>query len=43
MRTLFITNTYLDGNSGGVYATKAYINAFAQLSETMTLVYAMKD
>lgn len=43
MKTLFITNTYLRGNSGGVYATKAYINAFAQVSESMTLIYAMKD
>lgn len=43
MKTLFITNTYLTGNSGGVYATKAYINAFAKLSEQMTVVYAMKE
>lgn len=43
MKTLFITNTYLTGNSGGVYATKAYINAFAMISESMTLVYAMKE
>lgn len=42
MKTLFITNTYLRGNSGGIYATKAYINAFALLSDSMTLVYAMK-
>lgn len=40
MKTLFITNTYLVGNSGGVYATKAYINAFAILSELITVVYA---
>lgn len=43
MKTLFITNTYLRGNSGGVYATKAYINAFAQVSDSMTLIYAMKE
>lgn len=43
MKTLFITNTYLRGNNGGVYATKAYINAFAQVSESMTLVYAMME
>ena len=43
MKTLFITNSYLRGNSGGIYATKAYINAFALLSESMTLVYAMKE
>ena len=43
MKTLFITNTYLRGNSGGVYATKAYINAFAKVSDSMTLIYAMKE
>lgn len=43
MKTLFITNTYLVGNNGGVYASKAYINAFAKLSESFTLVFAMKD
>lgn len=43
MKTLFLTNTYLAGNSGGVYATKAYINAFARISKSMTLVYSMKD
>ena len=43
MKTLFLTNTYLTGNSGGVYATKAYINAFAMLSESITLVYAMRE
>lgn len=43
MKTLFLTNTYLTGNSGGVYATKAYINAFAILSEKITVVYAIKE
>lgn len=43
MKTLFLTNTYLKGDNGGIYATRAYINAFAILSESMTLMYAMKD
>lgn len=43
MKCLFITNGYLNENSGGVYATKAYINAFASLSESLTLVYAAKE
>lgn len=43
MNTLFISNSYLKGNSGGIYATRAYINAFADVSESMTLLYPMKD
>lgn len=43
MRTLFISFSYLYGNGGGIYATKAYINAFAQLSQTLTLLYPAKD
>lgn len=43
MRTLFISFSYLNGNGGGIYATKAYINAFAQLSQPLTLLYPAKD
>ena len=43
MKVLFITNSYLSDNNGGIYATKAYINAFALLSESITVVYAKKD
>lgn len=39
MRTLFITNHFLDGNSGGSFASRAYINAFAALSSEITLLY----
>lgn len=39
MKTLFLTNSYLVGNSGGVYASRTHINLFAELSESMTLVY----
>lgn len=39
MKTLFITNTYLRGRSGVVNASKAFVNAFAALSHSLTLVY----
>lgn len=39
---LFITHHYLNGNSGGCYASRAYINAFAANSK-MTLLYPMKN
>lgn len=42
MKTLFITNTYLGGHGGGVYASRTHINLFASLSEKMTLVYPYK-
>lgn len=42
MRTLFITNTYLCGNQGVVYATKAFLNAFSQLSEHVDVLFPYK-
>lgn len=36
------TRDYLAGNGGGVYASRAYINAFAEISSHMTLVYPRK-
>lgn len=39
MRTLFITHHYLTSNGGGSFASRAYINAFAELSDEMTLLY----
>lgn len=42
MKTLFITHHYLQGNSGGCYASRAYINAFAELSEHLTLLYPIR-
>ena len=43
MRTLFITNSYLNGNGGGIYATRTHINLFSELSESMTLLYPYKS
>lgn len=42
MRTLFITFTYLKGNRGGIYASRTHINLFAELSDSMTLLYPYK-
>lgn len=39
MKTLYITNSYLKGNNGGVYCTKSRINAFISLSTSITIVY----
>lgn len=43
MRTLFVTNSYLDGNSGGIYASRTHINLFAEVSESLTLIYPIKE
>ena len=43
MRILFITHHYLTSNGGGSFASRAYINAFAALSDEMTLLYPVKD
>lgn len=43
MKTLFIASSYLAGNGGGIYASKAYINSFAEISEEMTLLYPYKE
>lgn len=42
MNILFITHHYLHASGGGCYATSAYINAFAQIADSMTLLYPMK-
>ena len=42
MKTLFISHSYLNGNGGGIYASKAYINMFAAVSTEMTLLYPYK-
>lgn len=39
MKTLLVCYIYLHEKGGGAFAAKAYINAFAHLSETATLVY----
>lgn len=43
MKLLFITHHYLSGNSGGAFASRAYINAFAEVADEMTLLYPVKD
>lgn len=39
MKILFITYNYLDGNGGGVFASRAFINAFAEIANEITLVF----
>ena len=43
MKTLFVTHHYLHGNGGGVFASRGFVNAFAELSERMTLLCPVKD
>ena len=43
MKTLFVTYHYLHGNGGGVYASRGYVNAFAELSDQLTLLCPVKD
>ena len=43
MKTLFITHHYLSGFGGGFYASRSLILAFAQLSESMTLLCPARE
>ena len=43
MKILFITHHYLSSNGGGSFASRAYINAFAEHADEMTLLYPVKD
>jgi len=43
MKILFITHHYLSSNGGGAFASRAYINAFAEAADEMTLLYPVKD
>lgn len=43
MKVLFITYHYLSGNGGGVFASRAYINAFAEIADELTLLFPMND
>jgi hypothetical protein len=43
VRTLFVTHHYLHGNGGGVFASRGFVNAFAKLSERLTLLCPVKD
>ena len=39
MKVLMVSHTYLDEDSGGVYASRAYANMFAGIADEMSLVY----
>ena len=43
MNILFITHHYLSSNGGGSFASRAYINAFAEIADEMTLLYPIKE
>lgn len=43
MRILYITHHYLSDNGGGTFASRAYINAFAEIADEMTLLYPVKE
>ena len=43
MNVLFVTHHYLHGNGGGVFASRAYINAFAEIADHVTLLYPYKE
>lgn len=42
MKLLFITHHYLSSNGGGSFASRAYINAFAEVADEMTLLYPIR-
>lgn len=42
LNVLFITSSYLSGNEGGIYASRTHINLFANIAESMTLLYPYK-
>jgi len=39
MRVLFFTHHYLDDNSGGSFASRAYVNAFSEIADNCMLMY----
>ena len=39
MNVLFVTQHYLHGNGGSVFASRAYVNAFAEIANHVTLLY----
>lgn len=42
-KVLFVTHHYLTGKGGGVFASRAYINAFCELSRSLALLYPEKN
>ena len=43
MRVLFVTNNYLHISGGGAFATRAIVNAFAEISEKVKLLYPAQN
>ena len=43
MKILFVTHHYLNGVGGGVFATRGYINAFAENCDEMHVLYPYKN
>ncbi len=43
MKVLFITHHFLSSNGGGSFASRANINAFAEIADEMTLLYPVKE
>lgn len=43
MKSLFITHHYLDGFGGGSFASKAFVNAFAEIFHDVTLLFPIKN
>jgi glycosyltransferase involved in cell wall biosynthesis len=39
MKVLYITDNYLDSNSGGNFANRAFVNAFSEIADTCLLLY----
>jgi glycosyltransferase involved in cell wall biosynthesis len=42
MKVLFITNTYLDSNGGGTFASRAFINIFSQIYDECVLLFPFR-
>lgn len=42
MKVLIVTHHYLHGVGGGVFASRAYINAIAEIADSVTLMYPYK-
>lgn len=43
MKVLFITNNYLKGGSGAIYASKSFVNMFAESVDKLTVLYPYKE
>lgn len=43
MKVLFIANQYLHDLGGGANASRAYVNAFAEIFDDVTLLYPMRE